>query len=134
VASHFDAQGKPDAFSSKEQFFLVYGLTMGFVFASLLVTIPLMNIIPVKYINIPHREYWLTAERLGEARAKIRKAMWWMCVATALLSTGVLELVIQSNLRGASFSSGSMLCLMGAYMTFTVIWLVRMMTSFKPPA
>ena len=133
LASHFDAQGKPNGFSTKEQFFIVYGLMTGFVLSTLLVGIPLMKVIPPKYLNIPHRAYWLTGGRLNEAQAKISKAMWWMCVGTATLLTVVLELVIQSNLKGSTFSSSSMLFVMGAYFLFIVIWLIKMMTSFTPP-
>jgi hypothetical protein len=133
VASHFDSQGRPDVFSSKEEFFIVYGLAMGLVFSSLLVAIPLLKVIPPKYINIPHKEYWL-AGRLDEARAKMAKALWWMCLATALLSTGVLEFVLRSNLKGTPFPSNSMLVLMVVYLGFTVVWLFQLMTSFKPPS
>src|SRR5690606_14949900 len=78
VASHFDAQGRPNGFATKEQFFIVYGLMAGFVLSTLLFSIPLLKFMPVKYLNIPHREYWTTGGRLHEAIAKISAAMWWM--------------------------------------------------------
>ena len=133
LASHFGADGTPDGMSQKTEFFVMYGLVMVFVLISLLGSVLLMEKIPVKYLNLPNKDYWLSSGKLPQAREKMSLAMWWMCAATMLLSTATLELVLQANLNRAPINSGVMWTLMGAYLIFSLGWVVKLLTAFTPP-
>lgn len=132
-ASHFNAAGVPDAMSDKTQFFVFYAITMGVVILSLVGSAILMQKIPEKYLNLPHKEYWLKSGKLSEVRAKMQGAMWWMCAATMLLSTVVMELVLQANMHRVPINASLMWTAIVAYLVFDLYWLFSLLTSFTPP-
>ena len=133
LATHFQADGTPDGMSARFEFFVSYGLIMGLVLLSLIGSVVLMDRIPVKYLNLPHKDYWLKSGRLPEARAKMSLAMWWMSAATMLLSTATLELVLRSNLTRTPLEGGLMWTVMGAYSLFTLVWVGKLLLGFSPP-
>ncbi len=132
VASHFGAAGVPDAFSSKEQFFLIFFGTVVFTVGSLLLSVLLMHRIPPRYLNLPHKEYWLDDNRLPEARRRMAAAMWSFSAATMVLCAFVLELVIAANLEQRNLSGPAIWIALGCYTVFTLVWVVKLLVSFTP--
>src|SRR5687768_11899950 len=77
VASHFDAQGRPDAWTTREEHVLMMSL--------LGIGLPLamtalfwgVRFLPAAVINIPHRDHWLAAERRPEtSRILLHFGLW----------------------------------------------------------
>jgi hypothetical protein len=133
VASHYAADGTPDGMSSKADFFLYYGLTVAFVFVVMVGSTWMIEKLPARYINLPHKEYWLESGRLPEAREKINDGMWSMTAATMLLLVGVQELVLQANLARSGMNGLLMWIMFGAYMIFSFVWTAKLLTAFTPP-
>ena len=119
--------------SGKLEFFVSYGAIMGLVLLSLIGSVVLMERIPTKYLNLPHKEYWVTSGRLPEARARMSHAMWWMSAATMLLSTATLERVLRSNLTRTPLDGTLMWTVIGAYGLFTLVWTGKLVLGFSPP-
>ena len=97
VASHFDAAGAPDGWSSRGVHTLVI-LTIG-------VGLPLVIVGLVRFLtrsgpqglNIPARDYWTRPEHGPEAVRRVRAYVWWLggvMAGTALL---VHVLVLGAN-------------------------------------
>jgi uncharacterized membrane protein len=63
MASHFNMQGNPDHYVPKLEFFGFQAQTVLVVLVLSLVIQVLPLIIPLKWINMPNREYWLAPER-----------------------------------------------------------------------
>lgn len=62
VSTHFDVEGKPNGFMSKEDYlssFLRFILAMNVIFGAIYF---LMGKIPTQLMNIPWRNYWLVNE------------------------------------------------------------------------
>lgn len=133
MASHYDAGGRPDAFTERGDFFVFYWLVTGLVVLSLVGSAELTKRIPGKFLNLPHKPYWTTEERLPIARSKVDEALWWMCAASTLLLAAILELVIQSNIARVPMSSTGMWAILIAYFTFTTVWTIQLVRSFIPP-
>lgn len=98
MASHFDSAGFADGWMSKPAFLaLMVGLQFGL--AALLVCMGwLASKLPPSMINIPHREYWLSGDRMAETLAYNRQMMHWLAALTALLILVIFQLNIQANL------------------------------------
>lgn len=133
MASHFGAGGVPDAFMSKGQFFSVFAATVIVTLSSLIGSVLLMHKIPEKYLNLPHKEYWLQKDRMPEARRRMASAMWAMTAATTLLFAVTLELVVSANLARRNLDNQIMWLTLGAFMIFTLLWIVKIVLSFSPP-
>jgi uncharacterized membrane protein len=133
IASHYGPNGHPDGWSGRTEFFVLFWLVLAVVVGSLLGSAVLMKHIPARYLNLPHKEYWLQEGRLELARAKMEGAMWWMCASSTLLCTAVLELVIQSNLNREPLDSTLMWLVLGSYFVFTLVWTGKLLLGFSPP-
>ena len=63
VPSHFDAAGRPNAWTSRDGFFaLQVGVTLGIGVLFIGMT-RLLKSIPLSLINLPNKRYWLAPER-----------------------------------------------------------------------
>lgn len=62
VASHFDASGRPDGWSSKDSFYLLWYLLIVFLNVWVPLTGYLLKKVPPSMISIPHRDFWLATE------------------------------------------------------------------------
>ncbi len=71
VPSHFDAAGRPNAWSSRDEFFMLQvGVTLGV--AALFIGIPwLLKSTPTNLINLPNKGYWLAPERREETMDRL---------------------------------------------------------------
>lgn len=134
MASHFGAGGRPDAFMSKEFFFIftmvVGGGSVGAVFAAA----ALIRHSPSNLISIPNRDYWLAdRERLEAAIDRMSGVLGWMGMATAAIVAVAVELVVQSNLHRSNFAGEAFLIFLGAYFALVIASVVWMIGAFKVP-
>jgi len=135
VASHFDGNGRPNGWSSKQTFFLTYyGLLL--LMLGTLGGLPLLlRYVPVSLINVPHRKYWLAPERKEQSLSILRSKMGELGVVTLLFLISTLQLVINANLHPSKyFSSSTMWILLGGYMIYLVGWILTFMRKFRVDA
>lgn len=132
MASHFGPGGVADGASSKGLFFLLYGTILLVVLVSLLGSVVLMEKLPLKYLNLPHKEYWAEG-RMDEARKRMSAVMWQMAAGTMLLMAATLELVIHANIQRGNLNENLMWLLLGGYLVFTLVWTVNLLRTFRPP-
>jgi uncharacterized membrane protein len=140
IASHFDGSGKADGWSSKGAFLAIAMGVLALV-AAVSVGLPSwLARLPVAWINLPRRDYWLAPEHVAETRARIRTFMTWYGILTAAFVGWVLELTYRANLApnlsiGAGAAdevrlSGHMWTALAAYLVAVVAWLVLFVRCF----
>jgi uncharacterized membrane protein len=128
VPSHFGLGGRPDRWSPRD----VYVVVM----LAMAVGLPLMiagsmrslRTMPPRWINLPHRDYWLAAERRDGTYATLRAFGCSVGAWLALFMTGVhLFIVTGTMTRGASMNPAFfvMLAVFLAGMALMLLWLVR---------
>ncbi len=101
VAVHFNALGKPDSWSSRNNFFLSSsGLMLGLAafFQLMIHSLPRL---PKELINIPNREFWLSRERRPETILRLKRYLLWVAFLTMLFLGGVLYLTTMFNINQA---------------------------------
>src|SRR6478736_3772473 len=97
VATHFDFQGNPNGWMSKQADLLFMG--------ALGVGLPLFLIgvcyatrfLPAGMVNIPNREYWLAPERRAQTSAYVGAQSIWLGCVTVAFMTVVHLLVVFAN-------------------------------------
>ena len=88
VASHFDAAGVPNGWSSRPVYALLLisiGVVLPLGITGLITSLTRQG--PAR-LNIPARDYWTRPERSQEAVLRVRAYVWWLgCImaGTALL-------------------------------------------------
>jgi uncharacterized membrane protein len=131
MASHFSGRGVPNNFQPKSAFFLIFGVvTAVCAIPAFFVPRRLLNLSPDK-INLPNKSYWLAPERREDTFRFFRAQMaWWGCALLFLLLYTMI-LAINANLRSVGYFNGQrLLFALGAFLLFTVCWLVHFVGHF----
>ena len=71
VASHFDAQGRADGWSTKGEMVGMALVTLVVVAATLAMMWLLAYYAPPSLINLPNKDYWLAPERQADTRQSL---------------------------------------------------------------
>jgi uncharacterized membrane protein len=129
VPSHFDAAGRPNAWSSRDEFFfLQVGVTL--LIAALFIGIPrLLKSTPVSLINLPNKSYWLAPERREETMDRLASSFEVFACATVLLLLVVFELTSLAS-HGGGLATNYFLPVLVAYVVFSAGWTVALIRTF----
>jgi len=132
VASHFGMDGKPNGFMSKNAF-LIFMVGLQFALPAFLMGIGfLIGKLPSSMVNIPHREYWLDAERKMETLSWLRGMLNWITACTTIFMALIFYLVIQANrLAEVQLPTLSFTLLMVAYLVGLLGLVVRITIHFR---
>lgn len=129
VASHFGASGQPDAWSTKE-FFVTFYLVVTGISTLLFLGISVgMSKIPVAWINLPNKNFWLSEERKQKTLDFMFHYFLWFASATLLLLIDIGHQSFLVHLRKADALPHPMLSL-GLYIGFTMAWSVGLIVKF----
>jgi len=133
MASHFDASGRPDGYMDRGAFFGQLAAVGGAV-VLLLASVPaLLRVVPSAALNIPHRDYWLAAERREQSLRRLGAACGWCAVATAVLLLLVVALTLQANLARTGLHMPTFLVGFGLYLASLTMVLIRLHRQFARP-
>lgn len=125
VASHFDAAGRPNGWSTRPSYAVLL-VAIG-VLLPLSITILIRGLTrngPAR-LNIPARDYWTRPEHGPEAVRRVRAYMWWLgCImaATALLIH--LLVVAAHTHQPPRLSTAAVLVVLGAVVLGIAGWAV----------
>jgi uncharacterized membrane protein len=134
MASHFDAQGRADGFQGRSAFVLTaVGMQLGFL--AVFALLPwLIERMPARLINLPHRDHWLAPERKAQTVARMAVLLDWFALATVGLLAATFELVLRANLEQRPLANGPMWLLLASYFVFLALWIARFVRAFPRPA
>jgi serine/threonine-protein kinase len=130
VASHFNGAGQADGWSSKTFFF---GMMTGMMIlmAAIFLYLPRMiHKIPVNFVSLPYRDYWLAENRRAATMRFISRQMAWFGVVTQLLLIATVQFTIETNLDTRRSLPAGFMWVFWLYMAFTLIWTVLFVTHF----
>lgn len=134
IASHFDASGNADGWSSRESFatqMVVLHLVMATVFGCIGAFLPK---IPDSLINLPHKDVWLAPGQRAETLAWMTNRLAWMAAAVQALFCAMTQL----SLRASGDAENAMpawthWALLAAFLAFMGIWLAGFYRRFRRP-
>jgi preprotein translocase subunit SecG len=130
VASHFDAAGRANAWMSRAGFIRVYaGLTLFLTGLFLVLALAMAGADP-RYLNLPNKEHWLAPERRAETLAWIADWSRWMGAGALALIASVMHLAGEANRGGTGALGPGALWLLGAFVVYALVMLVRMVRRF----
>lgn len=130
MASHFNGAGTADGTMSKQNFFLLEAGILLLIVLEFTLMPYLIGKMPSALVNMPNKEFWFAVERRAETISVIRHFFEWFSAALLAFFIGVNQLVFRANLTGENLSSSSWLIL-GAFLVFVVVWLIKFVKRFK---
>jgi hypothetical protein len=118
VASHFDAAGAPNGWSTRPVYALVLvGIGILLPLATVGLITRLTRDGPAS-LNIPARDYWTRPEHAGRAVALVRAYHWWLGAILAGTSLAIHALVLAAHGRVPPRLSSS--AMVGVLVTVTL--------------
>jgi uncharacterized membrane protein len=135
VATHFDASGNPNGWSSKGSFITTWSLTLlGLNALWLIITLLVPFLLVEKKIkwavNIPNRDYWMSTDELRKICAELINALiFGMAFLTNALFAVIYYMIVQSNINPNARSSIWVVWIMvGILLIFSFVYLF---TAFR---
>lgn len=133
VASHFNAAGEPDGFSSKTSYVLLQlALVLGLP-AIMMGSGLLAKFLPPSMVNMPNREYWLADERRNATLDIMQTFMAWITAATQIFMAAIAQLAFDANMRGGKLASLPTTVLIVVYLLGIGGFIVYLYIRFRLP-
>ena len=136
MASHFDASGNPDRWSSKSGFFTMWYVLIFGMNGIWLLSVVLISKLSGKNLrwtfNIPNRDYWFeTEERKGKCVRLMNTMMFGIAFLTNIMWGFILHGIIQSNIETKIHIRMWVIFVpVGIMLVFTFVYLL---TAFRKP-
>jgi uncharacterized membrane protein len=130
MASHFDAEGIPDGWSSKPVFLALYFAVLGMTVLIFAVLPAGLAHIPERWLSLPNKQYWWAPERRAATVAFIRGRMLALGAANVALAVFIHQLVIDANLMPEPRLSGAAFWALAIYAGYVAVWLALFVAWF----
>ena len=131
VASHFDARGIPNGWSTKQAFFQIFaGMTL--LGAVLVFGMPkVIAFTPRQLINLPNKDYWHAPEQRAASLEFLGGWFAWFGFAVYAVIVVAFDYAVQNNLHASAGPNPMRLWLMLAFLVvFMVVWTIRLFGRF----
>ncbi len=100
VATHFDGAGIPNGWMTRDGLFAFWSGLVGFMLFTFLVTPIFTSRVSDRWINLPHKDYWLAPERRQQSLDRV--AVFGLgagCACMAFMAVTICAL-LRANLDG----------------------------------
>ena len=135
VAIHFGPGGFPDSWTSNEAN-LAINISLYVLLVSLFVVISMMlEAAPVRFLNIPGKEYWMAEERRVTTIEHVGGFLNVFGTALIIFFLVLGYLGFSANMRDPVVLDESVVwSVAGVFVVFTVVWLFLFYRKFKMPS
>ena len=134
VATHFSFSGSPNAWSSNTINTIFFCATYGIINLLFLAVPWLLRKLPVAFINMPNREYWLAPERRNASVLRVGVFMAAFAIGVNLFMMGVESLTFMANRSMMPLSPVGMVVLSVTFLVFMLSWIIQFVRAFRLPA
>lgn len=134
LASHFGASGAVNGWRTRAAFFSLQ-LVVIVVATVVSFAVPRMiEAMPVALINLPHKEFWLSAERREDTYLYIRVWSAWFGSGLLAFLLFVMELAFRANLQAPPhFNNAAFVPALVAFVAFDTVGLILLFLHFAKP-
>lgn len=131
VASHFNAAGIADGWMPKQGFLIFQAAILLLVVAQFTLLPFVIEKLPNALINLPNKKYWLAPERRAETFTKMRLFFQWFAIGLLLLILLINQQVYRANLTRQNLSPEILWLIIGGFLIFVIVWMIKFVGQFK---
>gem|GEM_PF-194360 len=133
VATHFGADGQPNGWMSRDGH-TIGQVAISFFIGGLLVALALyLPRVPDRFVNLPHRDYWLAPKRRAETFAWLGSMLCWLGALLQGFLAYVFHEVWRANLVAPPALRLNSLWLQVSLFIFTVGLVITLLFRFRRP-
>lgn len=131
VASHFGYQGVANGWMSRTAFIIMYLALIIFLVVMRMLSIDFRLPQSAKYISLPHKDYWLTADRREQTEAYIGRSFVRLSTIVVIFILVLMQLVFMANLtEPPRINEQAVWLLLILFMLYMLIWVVTFYRYF----
>jgi len=134
VGTHFGAGGGADGWMSRDGYRL-YMLAFVLLFVPFIVA--MIGVLPrlfPRFVNLPHREYWLAPERRDATLAFLTGHGCGFGVLTLALLAGVHWLLLDANRASPpQLATAPFVALLATFLVLLAVWMAALFRRFRTP-
>lgn len=133
VATHFGADGQPNGWMTRDSHTttqLAITIFMAGLFAALALFLPR---VPDRFINLPHRDYWLAPKRRAETLAWLAAMLFWLGTALQVFLAFIFREIAHANLVAAPSVRLNSLWLQVSLFIVIVTLVITLLFRFRRP-
>jgi len=101
IAIRFDFDGTPNGWMGKDAFALYYFFLLGVMLGVFGIFAAAVHKLPARFINIPHRDYWLAEPQRKATIGYLRELYLWTAAFSGIFIVGMMDMVLRINLTAA---------------------------------
>ncbi len=131
IASHFDAEGTANGWSSKQSFAMLEGIILLMIILNFTLLPQLISRMPDFLINLPNQAYWLGSERRVDTFRTIGTFFDWFTIALLTLFIAINQLVFRANLTKQNISAVDIWIILWTFFVFAIVWLLFFLKRFR---
>jgi len=130
VATHFDGAGNPNGWMTRDGLFAFWSGLIGFLLVSFVATFAVTSRVPDRWINLPHKDYWLAPERRQESLDSV--ATFGLVVGCACMAfmAVTIRLLLRANIDGTQRLDANFVWYALAFTALVVVSALRFMVRF----
>ena len=132
VASHFDIHGNPNGWMSRGSDIEIM-LAVGILVPGIVVgSMGGAGRIPISFINLPHRDFWLAPGQRQSALAVLLRYGLWFAALNVLFLTGLQALTVEANQHQPYHLDMPHLEILAAfYLAAVILWTLLLLRHFS---
>jgi uncharacterized membrane protein len=134
VDIHFGLNGMADNWAPRSVNTLFFIGTNTFLFFLLYFTPRPVFLFPIRWINLPNKDYWLRLENKARTVGMFSSLMWEFGTALLLFLFVVELLAIQANLsQPVKLNEKFFFAALILYLFYTACWCIKLFRAFRLP-
>ena len=133
LATHFDAVGTPNAWSSHAGYVTVLVVTGLLLPLAIVRMVAWFGVVRPEWLNVPYRTYWLEPARRAEGLRRILSHMWWLACWMAAFVIGIHLVLVQAHQTVPPLlPTGPFLGVVAAFLAGLAIWIAAFYRVLRP--
>jgi uncharacterized membrane protein len=133
MATHFDAAGNPNGWSSPLSFAVVSLLVLLATASVPLAIARLVAVLPASLVNLPDKDYWLAPERRADTAERLAASLGRITAASALLLLFLDQLIYRANLHPEPHLGTWPMLAVVVFIVYVAVASLRMASAFRRP-
>jgi len=94
------------------------------------------DFVPLRFLNVPHRQYWFGSTKDLHAASLVKLSNWLsgMGLLTAVFFAVLTELILRANLTSPiQIAMAPTLAAIAGFLITVLVWCVGFHSAFQPP-
>lgn len=133
VSTHFDAFGRPNGFMRKNTFVIFEFALLALILGETLLIPVMIEKLPVRFLNLPNRDFWLAEDRRESTYDSIRTFFELLGIVMVAFFTVVNQMVFRANVLRENLPTWLFLAVVAAFVAFVIGWVIKLARSFRLP-